>query len=156
LYNLSVGAISQSAHIAVKGVTATKFKEQGKEVDIKVRLRPEDRKKLSSIRGILVHSPLGIDVPLSEVAYISHGKGPSEIKRLDQQRVILMTANVTARPLDKVIEDVNKEIESVMARHADVKKQAAKQVEKDFTIELAGENQEMKESLLILTFSLIQ
>jgi len=155
LYNLSVGSISQSAHVAIKGVTATKFKEQGREIDIKVRLRPEDRKKLSSIRGVLVHSPLGIDVPLSEVAYISHGVGPSEIKRLDQQRVILMSANVTGRPLDKVIEDVNKKIDSVMARHADVKKQAAKQVEKDFTIQLAGENQEMKESFLSLMFALI-
>ncbi|MCX5692892.1 MAG: efflux RND transporter permease subunit [Candidatus Omnitrophica bacterium] len=155
LYNLSVGSISQAAHVAVKGVTATKFKEEGREIDIKVRLRPEDRKKLSSIRNILIHSPLGIDVPLSEVAYISHGVGPSEIKRLDQQRVILMTANVTGRPLDKVIYDVNKMIDSIMARHADIKKQAAKQVEKDFTIELAGENQEMKESFLSLMFALI-
>ena len=155
LYNLSVGSISQAAHIAIKGVTATKFKEQGREIDIKVRLRPEDRKKLSSIRSILVHSPLGIEVPLSEVAYISHGVGPSEIKRLDQQRVIMMTANVTGRALDKVIQDVNTIIDSVMAAHADIKKQAAKQVEKDFTIELAGENQEMKESFLSLMFALI-
>ncbi len=155
LYNLSVGSISQAAHVAVKGVTATKFKEEGREIDIKVRLRPEDRKKLSSIRNILVHSPLGIDVPLSEVAYISHGVGPSEIKRLDQQRVILMTANVAGRPLDKVIEDVNRTINSVMAQHADIKKQAARQVEKDFTIQLAGENQEMKESFLSLMFALI-
>ncbi len=155
LYNLSVGAISQAAHISIKGVTATRFKEEGREIDVKLRLRPEDRKNLSSIRSILIHSPLGIDVPLSEVAYISHGVGPSEIKRLDQQRVILMTANVTGRALDKVIEDVNKYIDSVMARHADVKKLAARQVEKDFTIQLAGENQEMKESFLSLMFALI-
>jgi HAE1 family hydrophobic/amphiphilic exporter-1 len=155
LYNLSVGSISQAAHVAIKGVTATKFKEEGREIDIKVRLRPEDRKRLSSIRNILIHSPLGIEVPLSEVAYISHGLGPSEIKRLDQQRVIMMTANVTGRPIDKVIADVNKVITSVMASHADVKKLAARQVEKDFTIELAGENQEMKESFMSLMFALI-
>jgi len=155
LYNLSVGSIAQAAHVAIKGITATQFKEQGKEIDIKVRLRPEDRKKLSSIRNILVHSPLGIDIPLSEVAYISHGVGPSEIKRLDQQRIILMTANVTGRPVDKVIRDVNKAIDSIMAKYANIKKQAAKQIEKDFTIQLAGENQEMKESFLSLMFALI-
>ncbi|MCX5687757.1 MAG: efflux RND transporter permease subunit, partial [Candidatus Omnitrophica bacterium] len=155
LYNLSVGSIAQAAHVAIKGITATKFKEQGREIDIKVRLRPEDRKKLSSVRNILIHSPLGIDIPLSEVAYISHGVGTSEIKRLDQQRIILMTANVTGRPLDKVIGDVNKAIDSIMAKYADIKKQAAKQIEKDFTIQLAGENQEMKESFLSLMFALI-
>jgi HAE1 family hydrophobic/amphiphilic exporter-1 len=42
-----------------------------------------------------------------------------------------------------------------MIKHEDVKKQAAKQVEKDFTIQLAGENQEMKESFLSLLFALI-
>jgi len=155
LYNLSVGSISQAAHIAIKGVTATKFKEEGREIDIKVRLRPEDRNKLSSVRSVLVHSPLDMEVPLSEVAYISHGVGPSEIKRLDQQRVIMITANVTGRALDKVIADTNKAIDLVMVSHADVKKQAARQVEKDFTIELAGENQEMKESFVSLMFALI-
>lgn len=155
LYNLSVGAISQSAHIAIKGVTATKFKEEGREISIKVRLRPEDRKQLSSLRNVLIHSPLGIDVPLSEVAYIAHGVGPSEIKRLDQQRVILVTANITGRSLDKVTEDINRMIDSIMISHADVKKLAAKQVEKDFTIQLAGENQEMKESFASLRFALI-
>ena len=155
LYNLSVGSIAQAAHVAIKGITATKFKEQGREIDIKVRLRSEDRKKLSSVRNVLIHSPLGIDVPLSEVAYISHGVGPSEIKRLDQQRIILMTANVTGRPVDKVIGDVDKAINSIMAKYADIKKQAAKQIEKDFTIQLAGENQEMKESFLSLMFALI-
>jgi HAE1 family hydrophobic/amphiphilic exporter-1 len=154
-YNLSVGAVSQAAHIALKGVTATKFKEEGREIDIKVRLRPEDRKELSNIRGILIQSPLGISVPVSEVAYIAHGRGPSEIKRLDQQRVVLLTANIANRALDKVIEDVDVMIDGIMSSHADVKKLAARQVEKDFTIELAGENQEMKESFVSLRFALI-
>jgi HAE1 family hydrophobic/amphiphilic exporter-1 len=155
LYNLSVGAVSQAAHIALKGITATKFKEEGREIDIKVRLRPEDRKELSNIRGILIQSPLGISVPISEVAYIAHGRGPSEIKRLDQQRVALLTANIANRALDKVIEDVNVMVDGIMSSHADVKKLAARQVEKDFTIELAGENQEMKESFVSLRFALI-
>ena len=155
LYNLSVGAISQAAHIALKGVTATKFKEQGREIDIKVRLRPKDRAMLSNIRNILVQSPLGMSVPLSEVSYIAHGVGPSEIKRLDQQRVALVTANIANRPMDKVIEDINRMIDGVMTSHADIKKQAARQIEKDFSVQLAGENQEMKESFVSLRFALI-
>ncbi|MFA4991183.1 MAG: efflux RND transporter permease subunit [Candidatus Omnitrophota bacterium] len=155
LYNLSVGAISQAAHIALKGVTATKFKESGREVDVKVRLRPRDRTALSSIRNILIYSPLGISVPLSEVAYISHGVGPSEIKRLDQQRVAMVTANISGRSLDKVTEDINRMVDNIMRSHADVKRQALRQVEKDFSIQLAGENQEMKESFKSLQFALI-
>jgi len=155
LYNLSVGAISQAAHIALKGVTATRFKEEGKEIDIKVRLRKMDRASLSDIRGISIQSPLGINVPLSEVAYISHGRGPNEIKRVDQQRVGMVTANIANRPLDKVIEDIDGMIDRIMIAHSDVKKLASRQVEKDFTIEVAGENQEMRESFASLRFALI-
>ncbi|MFC1621616.1 efflux RND transporter permease subunit, partial [Candidatus Omnitrophota bacterium] len=81
LYNLSAGPIAQSAHTAIKGVVATKFKEEGREIDVRVRLRKEGRSSLSQVRNILVHSPLDIEVPLSEVAYITQGVGPSEIKR---------------------------------------------------------------------------
>lgn len=155
LYNLSVGSISQSAHIALKGVTATKFKEQGREIDIKVRLQPKDRKTLASLRNILIQSPLGISVPLSEVAYIAHGIGPSEIKRLDQQRVALVTANIAGRSLDKITEDINRMISRIMSSHQDIKKLAVRQIEKDFSVQLAGENQEMNESFASLRFALI-
>ncbi|MFH1478652.1 MAG: efflux RND transporter permease subunit [Candidatus Omnitrophota bacterium] len=154
LYNLSTGVISQAAHAAIKGAVATKFKEEGKEIDIRVRLRNEDRSKLSNLRNILIHSPLDIEVPLSEVAYITQGVGPSEIKRLDQQRVILVTANLSERPLNKVIKDVEvliKETEETMAE----KINASKSAEKDITITLSGESQQMGESFSSLAFALM-
>ncbi|MFH1782200.1 MAG: efflux RND transporter permease subunit, partial [Candidatus Omnitrophota bacterium] len=154
LYNLSVGVISQTAHAAIKGSVATKFKEEGMEIDIKVRLREEDRKKLSQVRNVLVHSPLEIEVPLSEVAYITQGVGPSEIKRLDQQRVILVTANISDRPLSKVIMDVESLIKEIEIEELGGigSLQAA---EKDLTLTLSGESQQMGESFGSLRFALI-
>ena len=154
LYNLSTGTIAQAAHTAIKGVVATKFKEEGDEIDVRVRLRKESRSRLSQIRNVLVHSPLGIEVPLSEVAYISQGVGPSEIKRLDQQRVILLTANIADRALDKVIMDIEAMIEDI-EREKIVVSHKMGDSEKLFTIDLSGESQQMSESFKSLRFALL-
>ena len=153
LYNLSAVVIAQAAHTAIKGVVATKFKEEGREIDIRVRLRKEDRANLSQVRNILVYSPLDIQVPLSEVAYITQGVGPSEIRRLDQQRVILVTANIADRSLDKVITDVEAMLERI--EEEKISQPDLKDMEKDITLALSGENQQMKESFKSLRFAFL-
>ena len=153
LYNLSTAVIAQAAHTAIKGVVATKFKEEGREIDVRVRLRKEGRKQISQLRNILIHSPLDIEVPLSEVAYIVQGVGPSEIKRLDQQRVVLVTANIADRALDKVITDINALIEGI--ENKVILKSGLTDTEKDLTISLSGESRQMQESFKSLRFALV-
>src|SRR3989338_2446932 len=80
LYNLSVLDIAQTAQIAVDGMVATKFKEEGKEIDVKVRLREADRKDFSAIRQLRIVSRDETKVALDEVADLKLGRGPSEIK----------------------------------------------------------------------------
>ncbi len=154
LYNLSTGVIAQAAHTAIKGVVATRFKEEGRETDVRVRLRREDRSRLSQARNILVHSPLGVNVPLSEVAYITQGIGPTEIKTLDQQRAVLVTANIADRALDKVIMDINELIEQIERDKIQGVKRVS-DIDKDITISLSGESQQMNESFRSLRFALL-
>lgn len=142
-YNLSVNDIALAAQVAIKGHVATKFKEMGQEYDIRVRLREEDRNDLNKIRQILIYSQaLDVNVPLSDVAYIVAGTGPSQIERLNQQRVILITANIYKRGFDKVAQD----IESKLANY---------KIPEGFTIKLGGERRDMEESFKSLRFALI-
>lgn len=146
LYGLSVRDIAVTTQVALKGYVATKFKEKGgqEDVDIRVRLRPEDRSDLGNLRRLLIHSPLGMDTSLSEVAYLTRGSGPTEIKRVDQQRSIIVTANIYRRKFSQVVSDINKIIRSLST-----------QVSKDYSVELTGEQQRMKESFNSLAFALI-
>jgi HAE1 family hydrophobic/amphiphilic exporter-1 len=142
-YNLSVNDIAFAAQVAIKGHVATKFKEQGQEYDIRVRLRPEDRKDMNKLRQVLIHSQmLDVDVPLSDVAYIVSGSGPSQIERLGQQRVVLVTANIFKRGFDKVASD----IENALKKY---------KIPENFTVELGGEREDMKESFQSLRFALV-
>ncbi len=140
-YHLSVSDIALTAQTALKGYVATKFKEEGKEIDIRVRLRKQDREDMSRVRRLLIHSPLDLDVPLAEVAYLSDGKGPTEIRHLDQQRTVLISAQLFNRSLSEVL----KEVSSVLDKRA---------LPSGYTAALTGENQQMQESFRSLAFAL--
>ncbi len=141
-YHLSVSDIALTAQTAVKGFVATKFKEEGKEVDIRVRLRKRDREDLSQVRRLLIHSPLDLDVPLAEVAELSVGKGPTEIRHLDQQRTLLISAQLFRRPLEETFQDVNSALEKL-------------KLPPGYTAALTGESRQMKESFASLAFALV-
>jgi len=147
LYGLSVRDIAVTAQAALKGYVATKFKEKTNEedVDIRVRLRPEDRSDLSNLRRMLIHSPLGMEIPLSEVAYLTKGSGPTEIKRIDQQRSVMVTANVFKRNFNQVASEINNILNTLRSDKS----------LKNYSIELAGEQQRLKESFSSLAFALI-
>jgi len=147
LYGLSVRDIALTAQVALKGYVATKFKEkEGEEIDIRVRLRPEDRSDLGTLRRLLIHTPLGTNIPLSEIAYLTKGTGPTEIRRVDQQRTVLITANTFGRPLTSIIKDVDSLLNLI-------RKKVSSQL-KDFSIQLAGEQKKMSESFQSLVFAL--
>lgn len=142
LYNLSVDDISRTAKLAIKGSTDTKFKEPGKdEVDIRVRLREEDRSNVGDLRQLFIHSPLEIQVPLNEVAYIGVGVGPSEIRRQDRQRYIMVTANLYKRSLNEVLRELQPRLDKYP-------------VPEQYFIDLGGESEQMAESFQSLMFAL--
>ena len=142
IYNLSVTDIARTALIAIRGYVATKFKQEGREIDVTVRLRPEDRVDVSRLRALTVHSNIDVEVPLAEVATLITGKGPSEIKRLDQQRTVLVTANIFKRSLNEVIRDIKEKLTNY-------------QNISDYSVILSGETQKMRESFKSLRFALI-
>ncbi|MFA5362536.1 MAG: efflux RND transporter permease subunit, partial [Candidatus Omnitrophota bacterium] len=146
LYGLSVQDIAVTAQVALKGYVATKFKDKAtqEDIDIRVRLRLLDRADLSNLRRLLIHSPLGMEIFMSEVAYLTKGVGPTEIKRTDQQRSILVTANSYQHNLGQTIKEVTALTQAVKAK-----------IPKDYTLGMAGEQQKMQESFSSLIFALI-
>jgi HAE1 family hydrophobic/amphiphilic exporter-1 len=142
LYGLSVVDIAQTAKIALKGFIPTKFKEGGREYDIRVRLKESDRDNLNKLGYIQLQSPMNMRIPLSGVATFGVGKGPSEIKRSNQERVVMVYANVYNRAMKDVIADVNKMIKGI-------------DIPKDYTVKLTGQTEEMKQSFQSLQFALI-
>ncbi|MBF0254652.1 MAG: efflux RND transporter permease subunit, partial [Candidatus Omnitrophica bacterium] len=145
-YRISVTDLATAAHISIKGTVASKFKEEGKEIDMRVVLREQDRAAVSELPFILMHSPLGINVPLSEMVTFHSGYGPSEIRRVSQERTIQVLAKVFERPMSEINTDVEKVISEL-------------DVPAGYQVELAGESLEVQESFnslkLAMTLSIV-
>ena len=106
-----------------------------------MRLREEDRLGLAELERIIVNPGGAIPIPLSAVADIRVGEGPSEIRRIDQQRAALITANIQGVDLGTASGRIYA---------------ALRQMEfpTGFDFIISGQNEEMETSLNSLYFAL--
>ncbi len=141
-YQFSVVDIAQTLQAAIRGYIASQLKEKGHEIDIRVRLREQDRNTFDKLARVQLTSPAGIRVPLMSLVTFIRGKGPSEIKRLDQVRTILVAANIFRRALKDVTSDIERNLKKL-------------NISEDYTVKLTGESEEMKQSFNSLRNALI-
>ena len=90
----------------VRGEVATRYSFRDRKIDVLVRAREEDRSSVADIRNILVNPQAASPVPLSAVADVIETIGPSEINRVDQVRVAIVSANLRDIDLGTAVEEV--------------------------------------------------
>ena len=88
---LSIEAAASAISAAVKGEVNSRFREDDDEIDIRVRLRHEDRNSIESLNGIILKTDSGTVFPLSGISAIKEGLGFGKIVRRDQARVNVVT-----------------------------------------------------------------
>ncbi len=93
-YGLSVSNVGTTIKRAVAGESVANVILDGEEVGILVRLQEKDRLNPEDLNLIYIDSPLGIQVPLSNLVNTEKSYGPVEIEREAQQRVIYINASV--------------------------------------------------------------
>ena len=96
---VSTNSLSQAIRIATLGEidqNTAKFSLADRQIPIRVRLPESARRDLSSIANLPVQTASGGSVPLSRVAEISFGSGPTSIERYDQDRRVFVGADLAA------------------------------------------------------------
>lgn len=103
-------ALSQAIRIATLGdidQNSAKFSLSDRQIPIRVMLAKESRQNIDNIRNLPVPTASGGSVPLSRVADISFGAGPTSIERRNQNFRIFVGADfapgVVSSDADKVI-----------------------------------------------------
>jgi HAE1 family hydrophobic/amphiphilic exporter-1 len=125
----------------VRGDVATEFKEEDRKIDVLVRVRDEDKETIQNLRRLVINPGAPISLPLEAVADIRVNEGPSEIRRIDQQRTAVITANVSGRDLGSISADVFSVLRSI-------------DMPDDFLFDITGQNKEMETSLNSLMLAL--
>jgi cobalt-zinc-cadmium resistance protein CzcA len=118
-YGLAPGDINTTVQTAIGGQTAGDLYEYGSDrhFNIRVRLAPEYRKSLETIRNITVaaQNPNGngvIQIPLTELAKVSLVSGASFIYREQQERYIPIKFSVRGRDLGGAVLEAQQKIAS--------------------------------------------
>jgi hydrophobic/amphiphilic exporter-1 (mainly G- bacteria), HAE1 family len=101
---LDVRKVAERIRDEVQGTEATRLSRGDRKVPIRVRLRGADEATVAELRELVVNPGLGKPVPLHAVANITVARGPNEIRRIGQQRVGVVTANVDGVALGAVAE----------------------------------------------------
>jgi multidrug efflux pump subunit AcrB len=95
---VTTDALSQTIRIATIGEidqNAAKFSLSDRQIPIRVALDENSRSDITTIRNLPVQMIGGGSVPLRVVADIGFGAGPSEIKRYNQERRVILSADLT-------------------------------------------------------------
>jgi len=78
----------------VRGEVATRYSLRDRKIDVLVRATERDRDSVDAVRRLIVNPGSVNPVPLDAVARIEVTEGPSEIRRIDQERVAVISASL--------------------------------------------------------------
>lgn len=110
-YGLRSDDIQKVVEIAIGGKNATQVLENEKRFDVFLRLEKKDRDTYRKIQNIIVKTPEGISVPLSNVTNISTDNGAMIITRSENSRVAIVRFNIRGRDLGSTVKDAQKLID---------------------------------------------
>ncbi len=138
---LDASTVSQLIAAKVGGRVATQYSVEDRKVDVLVRTQENQRDDIASVRAIVVNPGSAQPIPLSAVADVYMSVGPSEITRVGQQRVALVSANLAKGKLDEAVAVANKVI-------------AETQLPLSLSAEVTGQSEDMQSSFRSLQFAL--
>ncbi|MDE7376327.1 MAG: efflux RND transporter permease subunit [Muribaculaceae bacterium] len=113
LYGLDLATAATYLRNRVNGATASRFREDGEEYDIKVMYSPEYRQEVEDIEKILIYNSAGQAVRLGDIAYVGPFDTPPTIERKDRERIITVSTVVQDRPMGDVVKDAQAEIDKM-------------------------------------------
>jgi len=76
------------------GDQALRFQRGSDDVRVMVRYPEDERRTLGDVRAMRIRTPMGAEVPFTEVATAAVGQSYATIQRVDGQRIVTVSANV--------------------------------------------------------------
>jgi CzcA family heavy metal efflux pump len=111
-YGITVADFARVVSTGFNGTATSQVLEGQRAFDLFVRFPNEFRGDINAMGAVLIDTPSGEKVPLSQVATISLQQEPYFINRENVQRRIVVQCNVQGRALGSVIKDIQKRVGS--------------------------------------------
>jgi HAE1 family hydrophobic/amphiphilic exporter-1 len=127
---------------SVRGEVATRYKLRDKQIDVLVRSVDTRAASVEEIRNLIVNEGSDSPVPLSAVADVQLSVGPAEVRRVGQERVAVISANLAQGDLGAAVAALHGIVEGV-------------QLPVGTTAFLSGQSEEMEDSFRSMEFVLL-
>jgi HAE1 family hydrophobic/amphiphilic exporter-1 len=148
LNGLNMSMASNYLRNRINGLTASLFREDGEEYNIKIVYAPEYRQSISDIENILIYNNQGQAVRLKDLGKVVERFTPPTIERKNRQRLVTVASTVSGTTIDKAVSAINAEIDQM-------------EIPSDIYLEVGGTYKDQQESfsdlftLLILIILLV-
>jgi HAE1 family hydrophobic/amphiphilic exporter-1 len=138
---LDLGQMSETLRTRVQGSIPTRFKEEDRQIDVRVRNAGVTESSQDDVRHLVLPGPDG-PIRLVSVADVRLDRGPAEIHRVQQQRAAVVSADLQGRSLGSAVVQV----EALLA---------SSPPPEGLSVELGGQNEEMQTSFNSIRFAII-
>jgi len=140
-FGLQVHEVADRVVSNVRGDVATRYSWRDRKIDVLVRAQESDRASIDEIKSLIVNPGSERPIPLSSIATVQIENGPGEIRRVSQQRVAIVSANLSYGDLGEAADEVQKILADVT-------------MPPGVFAEIGGQNEEMSDSFRSLIFAL--
>jgi hydrophobic/amphiphilic exporter-1 (mainly G- bacteria), HAE1 family len=127
---------------SVRGEVATRYKLRDKRIDVLVRSVDNRAASVEEIRSLIVNPGAAYPVPLSAVADVQLAVGPAEVRRLGQERVAVISANLAHGDLGSAVAVLQGIVDEIA-------------LPVGTTAFLSGQSEEMRDSFRSMEFVLL-
>ncbi len=133
IYGLNLQTAATYLRNRINGSTASRFREDGEEYDIKVLYDPDHRTSIDDIENILIYNNSGKAVRIRDVGKVVERFTPPTIERKDRERIITVKTVVQGVPMSEVVTKAQAEIDRM-------------DIPQGISIQLAGSYEDQQES----------
>jgi len=112
-HKINAENVNDLLEAAVAGKSASTLYENLWPVDVVVRLPEHVRRGAETLKAVLIASPMGYSVPLSEVADVRQADAPARITREDSRRRLIVECNVRGRDMGGFVAEAQKKLAEI-------------------------------------------
>jgi len=106
-HGLQAAGVASTVNMAISGMTVTRFRVDGGEVDVVMRFAQDRVNYITDLHNLMLMTPRGTSIPLSEVADIYEEEGPVSITKQNQRRYITISAEFVETDLNSVSSEIS-------------------------------------------------
>jgi HAE1 family hydrophobic/amphiphilic exporter-1 len=146
LHGLNSATVSTMIRNRVNGMIASRFKEEGEEYDIRIRLSEEYRNSITLLEELTIMNQQGKKIKLKEIGSIEEYWGPPSIQHKRKERIVTVSAIPNGISLSELAKKIIKLTDEVP-------------VPQDVLVNVGGSYEDQQESfqdlMLLMLMSLI-